>query len=107
MWDHSGDRERREQHDERIDRGPVARRLDHEEDDAQVHQQRHRPKPGRCRTSAGGETARRGPALARAATAPATASSAKTQKHTTPAIAEPRVTLAVEAVWIDQSSPPR
>ena len=39
--------------------------------------------------------------------APAKASSAKSQKHTTPAIAAVRSTLIVDAVWIDQSLPAR
>jgi hypothetical protein len=38
--------------------------------------------------------------------APASASSANTQKQITPAFAHPAVTLTVDAVWRDQSSPP-
>jgi hypothetical protein len=39
--------------------------------------------------------------------APASASAAKHQKHTTPASAQPGPTLIVEAVWRDQLIPAR
>ena len=71
-------RQRGEQHDERVDRGPVARRLDDEEDDA------------RGTSAAAPPTASSGAARARRVVAPTIASSAKIQKQITPAIARPR-----------------
>ena len=48
-----------------------------------------------------------GAARARCVNAPITASTAKIQKQITPVIAAVRPALIVDAVWIDQSIPPR
>ena len=85
--------QRGQQHDERVDRRAVARRLDDQEDDARG-------------TSAPAPPTTTAAPPAPAASSPRTAPAARrSRSRSRPAIAHPRVAEIVAAVWIDQSMP--